>query len=129
VGAALKGSPIGIAMMALALVAAQVSSTSAAAISADARKEANALMSDRCAVCHGETGDGNGPGASNLNPRPQNFHDRKWQRSVSDATLVKVIIYGGPAAGVSASMPANPDFVGRPDVVGALVEQIRTWGK
>ncbi len=128
-GAALKASPIGIAIMAIALVAAQVSSTSAAAISADARKEANALMSDRCAVCHGDNGDGNGPGASNLNPRPQNFHDRKWQRSVSDATLVKVIIYGGPAAGVSASMPANPDFVGRPDVVGALVEQIRTWGK
>ena len=87
------------------------------AVSGEARAQAESIFGDRCAVCHGDNGDGNGPGASNLNPRPQNFHDRKWQRSVSDATLVKVIIYGGPAVGVSASMPAESGFG----------EQARMW--
>ncbi|MGO9451074.1 MAG: c-type cytochrome [Candidatus Binataceae bacterium] len=128
-GGVLTASPIGIVLMALALVVARVSLTSAATISADARTEANTLMADRCAVCHGDNGDGNGPGASNMNPGPQNFHDRKWQHGVSDATLVKAIIYGGAAVGVNASMPSNPDLADRPDIVGALVQQIRTWGK
>jgi hypothetical protein len=31
--------------------------------------------------------------------------------------------------GLSPSMPGNPDLVNSPDVVAAMVKQIRAWGK
>jgi mono/diheme cytochrome c family protein len=99
------------------------------ASSGSATDEAKTLISDRCSVCHGENGDGKGPSASSLNPRPKDFHSRAWQSSVNDATLAKAIVYGGPAVGLSASMPANPDLENRPDLVSAIVKQIRAWGK
>ncbi len=86
-------------------------------------------MADRCAVCHGDNGDGHGPSASSLNPRPKDFHDAKWQKSVSDQTLAKAIVLGGPAVGLSASMPGNPDLADQPDTVAAIVKQIRAWSK
>ena len=80
-------------------------------------------------MCHGENGDGQGPSASSMNPPPRNFHDPKWQKSVTDKTLANAIVDGGSAVGVSASMPGNPDLADRPDVVAAMVKQIRAWGK
>ena len=100
-----------------------------AAASGGAHTEAASIISDRCTVCHGDNGDGQGPSAGTMNPRPQDFHDAKWQKSVSDQTIAKAIVYGGTAVGVSAAMPANPDLVNQPDVVAAIVQQIRAWGK
>ena len=94
-----------------------------------AADDAKTLMADRCAVCHGDNGDGQGPSAASMNPPPRNFHDAKWQKSVTDETLAKAIVDGGSAVGVSASMPGNPDLADHPDVVAAMVKQIRAWGK
>jgi mono/diheme cytochrome c family protein len=102
-----------------------ISSVSAAG----AEDEAKALLSDRCAICHGENGDGHGPGSSSLVPPPKDFHNHEWQKSVTDKTLATVIVQGGPAVGLSPSMPGNPDLVNSPDVVAAIVKQIRAWGK
>ena len=93
------------------------------------RDDAKNLMADRCAVCHGDNGNGQGPSASSLNPRPKDFHDARWQKSVSDQTLAKAIVLGGPAVGLSASMPGNPDLADQPDIVAAIVKQIRAWSK
>ncbi len=60
-----------------------------------------------------------------MNPKPVDFRDRKWQRSVSDQKIAKAIVFGGPAVGLSASMAPNPDLETRPEVVAALVERIR----
>jgi mono/diheme cytochrome c family protein len=95
-------------------------------IPASARTTAASLFGDRCAVCHGPNGDGKGPGAANLNPKPQDFRNRKWQRAVSDEKIAKAIVYGGPAVGLSSAMAANPDLESQPNVVAALVEQIRS---
>lgn len=111
------------------LLVIRFSSSDADDNSVSAANEAKALISDRCTVCHGENGDGAGPSSSSLNPRPKNFQNREWQKSVKDQTLAKAIVYGGPAVGLSASMPANPDLENRPDVVSAIVKQIRAWGK
>jgi hypothetical protein len=54
------------------------------------------------------------------------FRNRKWQRTVTDETIAKVIVYGGPAVGLSSSMAANPDLETQPGVVAALVEHIRS---
>ncbi|HLX38223.1 MAG TPA: c-type cytochrome [Candidatus Binataceae bacterium] len=94
-------------------------------VSDKARAEAASIFNDRCAVCHGDKGDGKGPAADSLDPKPINFRDRKWQSSVTNEKIAQVIVYGGPAAGLSASMSANPDLKTRPEVVAALVQRIR----
>ncbi len=101
----------------------------APAVSDEARTEAESIFGERCAVCHGDNGEGNGPGSSNLNPKPVNFHNQKWQRSISDAQIAKAIVYGGQAVGLSASMAPNPDLESKPEIVAALVERIRKLGK
>jgi mono/diheme cytochrome c family protein len=112
---------------AIALMTTLTPISSVSAAGAD--DEAKALLSDRCAICHGENGDGHGPGSSSLVPRPKDFHNRQWQKSVTDKTLATVIVLGGPAVGLSPSMPGNPDLANSPDVVAAIVKQIRAWGK
>jgi mono/diheme cytochrome c family protein len=98
-------------------------------ITPEARDAANSIFAERCAVCHGDDGGGAGPGAANLNPKPQNFRSRKWQKSMSDDQIAKIIVNGGSSVGLSASMAANPDLEGQPDVVAALVERVRKFGK
>ncbi|HKV53416.1 MAG TPA: c-type cytochrome [Candidatus Binataceae bacterium] len=93
-----------------------------------ARSQADDIFKQRCATCHGDQGHGDGPASSNLMPRPVDFHSRTWQKSVSDDSLAKAIVYGGLAVGISGQMAANPDLEGQPAVVAALVEQIRKWG-
>ncbi len=110
------GSPQGTTMIA---------ATDGQKIPESARATAASLFGDRCAVCHGPNGDGKGPGAANLNPKPQDFRNRKWQRSVTDEKIAKAIVYGGPAVGLSSAMAANPDLESQPGVVAALVEHIR----
>ena len=115
--------------MASARGAMVVASNDTKTISDAARTTAASLFGDRCAVCHGPDGDGKGPGAANLNPKPVDFRDRKWQHSVSDEKIAKAIVYGGPAVGLSAAMAANPDLETQPSVVAALVEHIRSLSK
>jgi high-affinity iron transporter len=118
-----------VAAFAAGAIALAVISPATAEALGGAHTEAASIISDRCTVCHGDNGDGQGPSAATMNPRPINFHDPKWQKSVSDQTIAKAIMYGGTAVGVSAAMPANPDLVNQPDVVAAIVQKIRAWGK
>jgi cytochrome c5 len=97
----------------------------AVAVTNDARKEANDMFSSRCGACHGPDGRGDGPGAANLDPKPRNFHDATWQKSVTDTQIEQTILYGGSAVGKSPVMVANPDLQSKPAVVAALREHIR----
>ena len=99
------------------------------AVTPAARDAANSIFAERCAVCHGDDGGGAGPGAANLNPKPQNFRSRKWQKSMTDQQIAAIIVNGGSSVGLSASMAANPDLEGQPDVVAALVERVRKFAK
>ena len=104
-------------------------SNSAVTITPQARSEAAEIFESRCFACHGAEGRGDGPAASNLNPRPRDFHNVKWQKSVDDASLARAIIFGGRSVGVSAEMAPNPDLESEPAVVAALVERVRGWCK
>jgi mono/diheme cytochrome c family protein len=106
-----------------------ITSKTSSAITEEARKEASDIFKDRCVTCHGEQGHGDGPGASNLMPKPIDFHNSNWQVSVSDADIAKAIVQGGPAVGLSNQMQPNPDLEDKPGVVAALVERIRQWAK
>jgi mono/diheme cytochrome c family protein len=104
-------------------------STPKVKITDDARAKAGDIFTERCAACHGPDGRGNGPAAANLKPKPIDFHNRNWQRSVTDDAMTKAIIFGGHSVGKSSQMAPNPDLENEPAIVAALVEKIRKWDK
>jgi len=87
------------------------------------------LFLERCATCHGENGDGQGPGAAGLNPKPRDFREASWQESVSDEHIEQVVAYGGAAVGLSPLMPAQPDLANDPQQLEALRVFIRSLGE
>lgn len=97
----------------------------AAAAAADPVAEAAQIFKDRCTVCHGAGGKGDGEGSAALDPKPRDFTLSEWQASVTDEHLQKIIVYGGSAVGKSPTMPANPDLDAKPEVVAELVKIIR----
>lgn len=104
-------------------------SGTAVAVSPEAKKEADDLFSSLCSTCHGTDGSGNGPAAAAFNPKPANFASPEFQKRVDDAEIAKVIVEGGPAVGKSPLMPPNPQLKDKPEVVQALVQKIRAFGK
>ncbi len=103
--------------------------TASVTITDASRQQAQQIFSTRCSVCHGLTGHGDGPGALALDPKPRNYHDTAWQDSVTDKEIETAILYGGAAVGRSAAMVPNPDLASKPDVVAALREIVRKFGK
>lgn len=53
------------------------------------------LYATNCAVCHGETGEGDGPGAAGLQKPPANLHETHVQEN-SDGALFYIISHGKP---------------------------------
>lgn len=106
----------------------QVSASQVAAPTAAATPEAEAsnIFRDRCAVCHGPQGGGDGPAGLALNPRPRNFRDAAWQTAMTDAQIERSILEGGAAVGKSAAMPAAPDLANRRPVLAALRAHVRS---
>lgn len=82
-----------------------------------------ALFRERCAICHGDAGMGDGPAAKGLMVAPRRFSDAFWQDSVDDAHLATAILQGGFAVKKSSAMPAHPDLVDR---VAALIAVVRS---
>ncbi|MFW2387617.1 MAG: c-type cytochrome [Polyangiales bacterium] len=83
------------------------------------------IYQNRCTVCHGETGKGDGAGSAALEPKPRDFTSPEWQAEVTDDHLTKIIVYGGAGVGKAPTMPANPDLDVGSDVVKELVKYIR----
>src|ERR1043166_2240385 len=94
------------------------------AVTADARD----VFNTRCATCHGTEGKGNGPAAAALNPKPRNYTDKTWQKSVTDEQIKKTIAMGGAAVGKSPIMPASPDLDSNPQTLDGLVAIVRQFG-
>ena len=90
--------------------------------------QAATIFKTRCSTCHGEDGKGHGPASITLNPKPRNYTDVAWQKSVTDDHIQEIIVKGGAAVGKSPLMPPNPDLVDKPDVVTALVHKVRSFG-
>jgi mono/diheme cytochrome c family protein len=92
--------------------------------SPDELARGRALFEERCASCHGVAGRGDGIVAAGLRPRPRAIAERAWQRATSDERIRSVIVRGGAAHGLSASMPPHPDL--SDDRVRQLVAHIRS---
>lgn len=104
-----------------------VPAAAAPAAAGDPKAEADQIFTTRCAVCHGATGKGDGVGAAALNPKPRDYADAAWQKSVTDDVLAKVILEGGAAIGKSPLMAPSPDLKDKPEVVKALVAKVRAF--
>ncbi len=76
------------------------------------------LFASYCATCHGEKGEGNGPVAKALQPKPRNLVDPEFQKARSDEELFEVILEG---------KGAMPGFKGQlnESQVHALVRYLR----
>jgi caa(3)-type oxidase subunit IV len=59
-----------------------------------------------CATCHGTGGQGDGPGAAALDPKPADFTDPAFWAERPDEELITAIREGGAAVGRSPLMPA-----------------------
>lgn len=103
------------------------SSAPSAQTATDPASKAKEIFAARCVTCHGSTGQGDGPAAAALNPKPRKYADRAWQASVTDDYIMKIIKVGGGAVGKSPAMPNNPDL--DPSVIAALKDIVRSFGK
>jgi mono/diheme cytochrome c family protein len=74
-----------------------------AAVTPDAAKGAT-LYAANCASCHGPRGEGDGPTAAALVPKPAKHHDGAYMNALTNEHLFKVIKEGGPSAGKSPMM-------------------------
>lgn len=70
---------------------------------ADDAGAGKAVYEKKCAPCHGDKGDGNGPGAANLAPKPRDFTKGRYKirttpsgQPPSDQDLFRVITEGMP---------------------------------
>jgi mono/diheme cytochrome c family protein len=90
---------------------------------ADAKK----TFTERCAVCHGDGGKGDGVGAASLNPKPRDFGDAAWHGTVTDEHIEKVITGGGASVGKSPIMPAHADLKKNDALLKELVKYVRAF--
>lgn len=87
------------------------------------------LYAQRCAMCHGAEGAGDGPAAAGMpeGQKPRNLQEAKYKYAVDDAKMKEVISKGGAGVGLSAMMPAQADLT-EADLT-SLVEHIHSIKK
>lgn len=55
-----------------------------------------AVYGMNCAVCHGQSGKGDGPRAAEFQPKPTNFTDPQAMQAVTSAKFEKSVVEGLP---------------------------------
>jgi mono/diheme cytochrome c family protein len=78
-----------------------------------------------CALCHGETGRGDGPSAAGFATKPTDFTDGRVMNPLPDAFLASVILGGGPAEGLAPTMPPFRGHLSE-EQVRQIVSYLRT---
>jgi high-affinity iron transporter len=84
-----------VATLAAVLVFAAVLAPAASASAADAELGAR-LYAERCSGCHGDHGEGDGPAAAALVPKPRNFRDAAFWKGRTIDQVKAVILKGKP---------------------------------
>lgn len=90
---------------------------------------AEQIFATRCSTCHGTDGKGDGPASAALNPKPRDYTNEEWQKSVTDEHIKKTIVEGGASVGKSPLMVPNPDLKDQTAVLDGLVHIVRGFGK
>jgi mono/diheme cytochrome c family protein len=82
----------------------------------------NKVYADRCALCHGPEGKGDGPAAAGLNPKPRNHTDGSYMNKRTDAELIQVIKNG------KGGMPAWGSILSDQEI-NAVLKHVRSLAK
>jgi mono/diheme cytochrome c family protein len=69
-------------------------------------QDGRAVFEAHCAICHGPTGKGDGPGAKVIRQKMLDFSDAAAMREVSDRFLFDIVKKGSSQFGRSNAMPA-----------------------
>jgi mono/diheme cytochrome c family protein len=73
-------------------------------IEASEYRQGKDIYENKCQMCHGSKGDGNGPAAAAFNPKPANFKDSKfWEQKDVNKIITDTIEHGHglmPAVGL-----------------------------
>lgn len=70
------------------------------AYSPDSVARAKAIFLDRCYGCHGRIGNGKGPNAADMLPRPRNLTNHEFFKQLPDTRLYESITYGVVGTGM-----------------------------
>jgi mono/diheme cytochrome c family protein len=90
--------------------------------------EGGALYQTYCASCHGPRGEGDGPVAAGLNPKPAKHSDGAYMNTLSNEHLFKVIKEGGVSVGKSPLMAPWGGTLGD-EQIADLVAFVRSLAK
>ena len=82
----------------------------------------NKIYQERCALCHGPEGKGDGPAAAGLNPKPRNHTDGTYMKTRTDDQLLDVIRHG------KGGMPAWGGILNETEI-HAVLKHVRTLAK
>ena len=86
------------------------------------------LFEQYCVVCHGQSGEGDGFNAYNLNPKPHSLSDSTYMRALSSETLTETISFGGKGINKSVLMPAYQNTLSKTQISNVVV-YIETFTK
>ena len=78
-----------------------------------------AVYTQRCVLCHGAGGKGDGPASASLNPKPRNHTDGSYMNARTDAELLEVIHNG------KGAMPAWKSVLSE-DEINAVLKHVRS---
>ena len=67
----------------------------------EATEKGKSLFEINCQTCHGEKGEGNGPGSAGLNPKPANLTSKDVQKQSDGAIFWKITTGFPPTAMIS----------------------------
>lgn len=85
-------------------------------------EKGKALYEDKCMLCHGPKGDGRGPGAIALNPKPADYTKKKfWEEGDVDKKIAEIVKTG------KGQMRPAPDLA--PEDVQAVIAYMKATFK
>lgn len=111
-----------------AIVASSAMAEDEFVIKGDAEKGAAAYKT-YCAMCHGDTGKGDGLASAALTPKPRNFTDKEVMAEISDKEIFTAIKDGGPAVGKSPLMVAWGAVLGNDQNIHDVAAFVRSLAK
>ena len=82
----------------------------------------NKVYAERCALCHGAEGKGDGTAAAGLDPKPRNHTDGAYMKTRTDEDLLNVIRNG------KGGMPAWGSVLSEQEIAAAL-KHVRSLAK
>jgi cytochrome c553 len=84
-------------------------------------RQGKQLFEQYCVVCHGQSGEGDGFNAYNLNPRPHSLSDSTYMKALSSETLTETISFGGKGVNKSVLMPAYQNTLSKTQISKVVV--------